>query len=490
MSRLVQIGHAAWTIFSDFRANRGSWVVVLFEECSKLGGVYIKFLQQLAITEAYSEYFAAYTKRLDVFDRVEVEPLDIVSLLKAELGSNIDQIRNIETQPFATGSFAQVYRAKLSSTGEEVVIKAQRPSVSKTLAIDTRLLTLTSYVIQPFMRSGLVNLPSITKEFISSVKLETDYVREVAMANYLFEYFAKRSRGVVIPKTYDSLSTRRIIVQQYIYGLPLTSVVKYVDQGRDAFDYVYQNTGSDLSKQMIQLGVEQLSATLYADFIMSDPHPGNIVLLGDNKVALIDFGLVASAPIHRGAYLGMISQYRALYEDRVDMGSLAVAMLAFYDYKLYEALSTVAKNHELMSSLSSYISRTTAGTLLRSNSLVNKKLISQLFLKEINANNRFGIRINSRDVVLQKAMHNYLSTVRMVCGENNRERYYSPIIKSALIATENDAYRLGVEESRYTKAEMSLEEAREIVLDWLSQIAENNQGMYSELTKGEIEWAV
>lgn len=86
--------------------------------------------------------------------------------------------------------------------------------------------------------------------------------------------------------------------------------------------------GSDVWKQLRLLGTELLRATVYADYLMVDPHPGN-QRPPDNKVALIDFGLVSPAPTNREAFASLIHQFRKLYDDEFEAGSFAVAMLAF-----------------------------------------------------------------------------------------------------------------------------------------------------------------
>lgn len=486
MSRLWQVASASYRILIEYRRNKSSWMVALFEECLTLGGIYIKFLQQLASTEMASEQLSSYKRYLTVFDDAPVESIDVLATLEAQLGVNIKLIDSINTAPFATGSFAQVYGARLISDNSDIIIKIIRPSILGQLKTDCRLLLVLAYIAQPFMRGGLINLPMITREFVKTVRQETDYVHEAMMADYFHEYFSNRSGGIVIPKTYSDISTRSVLIQQRIYGLPLTKVLSSKESNNNSFEYVRQQIGSDLSIQLASIGSELLAAVLQADFIMSDPHPGNLILLPNNKVAMIDFGLASKAPLHRSAFFGMISQYRALYEGRADMGTLAIAMMAFYDYDLYIALNTVLAHGQMTSSLSQYISDKLTTPELMSDKLVTQRQITQLFLQRLNLDNRFAIKIDERDIVLQKAMHNFLSTTRVVCGESYRQSHYWKIVHNALATAEDEAYRVGVTEKSGGQVKMPLEDAQEIVVDWLSAVAERDRVAYQTLTQGGL----
>lgn len=486
MSRIVDVTRVFIRIAVAYRQHPGSWLVTMFQGAQELGGVYIKFLQQLAGIELASEQFSVYRGHLKVFDEVDVEPLDIHAVLARELGTQIREVELISDVPLATGSFAQVYKARLTSSGQEVVVKVLRPSLQKSLKTDLKLLRVIARFVQPFMKSGLVDLRAMAKEFERSSRQETDYEREVAMGQYLYEYFSKRTTQLVIPKTYAQLSTRTLLVQDFVPGLPLSRVIQVAHAGQDSYEYVQKHTGSSLHEQLATVGSEFLTSILQADYVMADPHPGNILLLPDNKVALIDFGLVTKAPLHRSAFFGMISQYRALYEDRVDMGSLAIAMMAFYDYELYEALTTVRSHGNFTDGLGHYITNNVATPEVLSGRLARKRMITQLFLQELNVGNRFAIRMDERDAILQKAMHNFLSTARLAAGEQYRETRYFAMMHTALVRTEDEAYKTGVRETMSRPAPMSLEKAQEIVVDWLSVVAERDRAAYQTLMKGGV----
>jgi ubiquinone biosynthesis protein len=481
VNRYGETVRAAWRVWRAYKSDP-LWVKVLSDEAQQLGSIYVKFLQQLASTEILSALFARAGERLSIYDDVALEQISVQETLSRELGERANNII-AEAEPFASGSFAQVYRCKIADEpSTQFVVKILRPSIKQNLRIDCRLLLVGTWMFQRAVRSDLFDMYALAKEFVEATTKETDYEYERDVATYIYEYFAKRTANVVIPRMIKQYSTKQVLVQEYIDGLPLTSALNVAQEGGDSFRFVYERTGSDMRIQLGLVGSELLSAVLHAEWIMADPHPGNIYLLANNKIAMIDFGLVAPAPAHRSAFFGMISQYRALYEDRADMGVLAIAMMAFYDYELYQALNVVTSHGSLTSSLQQYISRTAEVTGVLNGKLASQRRITQLFLTELNAGNRFAIRIDPRDAILQKAMHSFLATTRLACGEMYRKSYYWGIVHDALATAEDEARHTGIQEAgMLTGTQLTLEDAQEIVMDWLTKVAERDRSAYGVL---------
>lgn len=477
MRRAWQVLQAATRVLRAKRHNP-LWIGVLADECQALGGIYIKFMQQLATTELVSAEFRAMGRRLGVFDEVATEPIDIRAVLVSELGPKAERLTVTET-PFATGSFAQVHHCSLADDPRRFALKVLRPSVMQHLDTDCRLIMIACRIGQLFMRTDLLDLPTFAGEFINATRRETDYLYEQEMARYARDYFHQRNAHIYVPEMIEEYATRHILLQEYIDGLPLTTVVEAAQQGSDTRQLVAERIGSDLDRQLVTISSEVLTATLQADWIMADPHPGNFLLLPDNRVAMIDFGLMAPAPTRRSTFLHMIRQYRSLYENRADFGALAVAMIAFYDFALYQALEMTARQRSLTTGLYGYINSVAAAGAVNSQA-AEQRQITQLFLRELNAGNRFALRLDSDHIVVQRALYQVLATVRLACGEAHRRDRYWRIVHTALITTEASAQQHGVKDDAPTRPP-SQEEAREIVTDWLSIIAERDQLAYQTL---------
>lgn len=478
MSRTAQVLAAVCRITEQYLRDRSDVLDAVFAESKQLGGVYIKFLQQLAS----SEYAAKRLSSLaEVYDKVATEPLDAQQALVTELGPKASEFTLLnDNEPIATGSFAQIYLASHTEHGK-VIIKILRPSVIRNLSTDLRLLKLFSYLLQPFLsNNNLVNLPKLTNEFIKATRSETNYHEETRLANYLRHYYQERQATVYVPETFAVYTTDHLLVQEYIEGIRLSDIVSQVQAGMDAATYVRTHIQSDLYKQLENFGAELLGALFFANYVMADPHPGNVILMPGNRVGLIDFGLVTPAPERRSVFYNLIQQYRLVYEKKSDFSTFTIATMAFFDYELYSALKT---NLEVFGSSMSDIRDAIACHAIPAEVYTDYKFTESRFLSlvllDINANNQFGLQISERNVVLQKAMHSCTASVRMACSTIEQ---YNSTMHAALVRAEEEARLRGIRELT-PSATMTPDRAREITADWLSQMAESNEVFFKSLAK-------
>src|SRR5262249_3485536 len=144
-------------------------------------------------------------------------------------------IKTIESQPFATGSFGQVYRAWLWDD-HPVIIKVLRPSVVKYLNYDLRLIGLLSWLYSLVDRQKMLNFRDIYKDFKRTSLNETNYYREAVVARDYFEDY-KNHPSLVIPETFLELSSHNVLTQSYIEGVSLTDLLSYQADGGDARAY-------------------------------------------------------------------------------------------------------------------------------------------------------------------------------------------------------------------------------------------------------------
>ena len=171
--RLLFVVRALFRVWRAWRSDQ-IWLKVLSDECQNLGGVYVKFLQHLASTELMAQVYAASGYRLDAFDDVAVEPIDVAEVLRQELGNKASQIVVEEDQPFATGSFAQVYRCHvIDRPGNQYILKILRPSVVRHLNFDLAVLRFCCWAGQFMLKNDIFPLVEIADEFIKTTKRET-----------------------------------------------------------------------------------------------------------------------------------------------------------------------------------------------------------------------------------------------------------------------------------------------------------------------------
>ena len=461
----------------DHRSRR-----LLFEQFKHLGGVYIKFLQMLSLNVDFLQGWASPSE-FDVFEAVDYETIDVTKTLQAEVPHYSQQFLSVDVQPFAAGSFAQVYRGQLLD-GTDVIIKILRPSLTRNLDFDLRLLAIITRVASWLYPTTITNANVVYRQFAVTTRAETDYITEARNARWFHEYF-RNVAEIVIPKTFQDLSSEHVIVQEFIGGISVAELLSVQKQGYDPAVIVQQKLGSDLWQQLQSLGYEFLKSTVLADFVIGDPHPGNIKLLPDNKVGLIDFGIAAPAPRNRQAFLNLIYEYQKLYNEAFDAHSFTIAMLSFFDEALVQALTTVGKLMnpsepiDFMNMIGSAAAQTLTGKMHQANTqtLLRRKMMSRLFGQTINSQNRFGVYLNLQAMNVFKAAHIYLSTVGSL-GKNG-ENFI--VLQRAINDTIATIERVGIALETPSNP-LSTDQSVELVSGWLARLADNDPFLFQQLT--------
>ena len=182
----------------------------------------------------------------------------------------------VDSEPLASASIAQVHRARTKS-GEEVIIKVQRPDMEQNLLRDirlfSRLLELTPEVIKDFVVDADVALAEVE----ASTKTELDFRNEVKA----IQRFRKNNEGrpvIAAPKPILKYTSKRVLVEEYIEGINGLKINELVAAGYDKEDFVKKFVYTFLT-QIFEDG-----------FFHADPHPGNIIIR-DQQIVYIDFGL-------------------------------------------------------------------------------------------------------------------------------------------------------------------------------------------------------
>lgn len=199
------------------------------------------------------------------------------SLIEFELGASIeDTFEYFDQKQIATASIGQVYTAILK-TGEEVVVKVQRPNILPTIQRDIDLLYIFARLGErqsPELR--LLNPVGIIEQFEKAVLRELDYNNELRNALRFKEAF-KFHDQIVIPKVYKQYSAKKVFTMEKIKGIKITSA---------------ETIGCD----KVILSKIALDAILFMvfdkGFFHADPHPGNIFALPGNRIAFLDLGMV------------------------------------------------------------------------------------------------------------------------------------------------------------------------------------------------------
>lgn len=257
----------------------------LREKLVKLGPTFIKIGQTLATRADILpvEYIQELSK---LQDEVPPFPNDQArAIVERELKARIEDIfESFDEQPVAAASLGQVYRAKLR-TGQDVAVKVQRPDIEERIDFDIVVLHRLVRILEryPDVVRG-VDWQGSLDEFRSTIAEELDYESEIRNAEMFRKNFAEW-KEVYVPRIFQVFSSRRLIVMEFIEGLKVTDSENLRGAGHDPHEVVKLLARTYL-KQLLEDG-----------FFHADPHPGNLRVMGDGRLAFFDFGMVGRLPV-------------------------------------------------------------------------------------------------------------------------------------------------------------------------------------------------
>lgn len=212
----------------------------------------------------------------------EVAPVNyyaIQQVVEKNLGRPLNEVfASFDERPIAAASLAQVHRAILQNGGEEVAVKVQRPRIRRVIETDLYILErIAGQLHERFEWSQIYDLPNLVQEVRKSLFRELDFTRE-ARHMKIFSSNLDQNHDVYIPKLHENITTQQILTMELVHGTKLKELA--VDQVDDR---------ELLAKRGLRLTVKQI---LEDGFFHADPHPGNVMVLDDNILCLLDWGMV------------------------------------------------------------------------------------------------------------------------------------------------------------------------------------------------------
>jgi ubiquinone biosynthesis protein len=222
---------------------------------------------------------------IDEFSKLQdASPTIPFSELRPQLVEDLgDQPENLfddlVTEPLASGSLAQVYKARLKD-GTPVVLKVRRPGIRPVIEADLRLLARLADLVEARLPElHRYRLREVVRQFRLSLQRELDFAAECRHAERVAEHFRDHPE-IVVPRVHWTWTGERLNVQDRIAGVAARNLAALTDIGLDR--KLLAKRGADcVLKMMLEDG-----------FFHADPHPGNVFYLPGNRISLIDFGMV------------------------------------------------------------------------------------------------------------------------------------------------------------------------------------------------------
>lgn len=283
---------------------------------TRLGPAFIKIGQALStrpdiVPPVFMDELAELQDQLPPFPNAIA-----FQFIRDALGSAASEVyAEISDNPIAAASLGQVYKGKLK-TGELVAIKVQRPGIAEGIALDMYILRGIGTWLKKTFKFVRTDLAAILDEFASRIFEEMDYTFEGQNAEKFAKYYGQLE-GIYVPKIYWNYTAKRVLTMEWIEGIKLTNVQKVKEAGFD-------------SRHIIEVGVQcSLRQLLDYGYFHADPHPGNLLVMGDGSLAYLDFGMMSQVSAEQRfglieAIVHLVNRdFTALSQDYVRLGFLS-----------------------------------------------------------------------------------------------------------------------------------------------------------------------
>jgi len=292
LSILSKYGLAGWLSRFDFAFGK-TWLKnrdgqIIADESSEtrirlaleeLGPTFIKLGQIMSTRpDVVGGELADELEKLQT--KVPADSYELVAeLIERELGKPVDELfLEFSTEPIASASIGQVHRARLHS-GEEVAVKVQHHGIEDVVHVDLDILTGLAQLAEGLPELRPYRPRAIVAEFQRALRRELDFEREARHLKQFGKAFTENPH-VKIPQVFQDYSSEHVLVMEWMDGIPLSCPEQI------------RATGVDLG------AVTRNGAEMYLEMIFehglyhADPHPGNLLVMSDGAIGLLDFGMV------------------------------------------------------------------------------------------------------------------------------------------------------------------------------------------------------
>jgi len=245
----------------------------------ELGPTFIKLGQFLSTRSDIlpPNYIKEFSKLQDSVPPFSYE--EVITEIRRECGVDIlDLFSRFDQTPIAAASIAQVHRARLQ-TGEEVVVKIRRPGIQDQIETDIEALMLLAMVAEKHIPNSEIYDPTgQVRELSRTIRREMDLSLEGRTIERFAANFAN-DKTLYFPKVYWNVTSKSMLTMEYIDGIKVSEIESLLRAGMDL--KLIARRGADVFVRMV----------LEHGYFHGDPHPGNVLILPDNVICMLDFGM-------------------------------------------------------------------------------------------------------------------------------------------------------------------------------------------------------
>jgi len=263
--------------------------------CEELGPTFVKLGQLAAArTRMLPLEFTDELARLQ--DQVAPLPFaEVHAVIEAELHRPLTEVfASIDPQPLGAASIGQVHRAQLVS-GEDVVVKVQRPGIQKTVGEDLAILRHIAGLAEAHLSEWRFHRPmALVDELARSLEKELDFTCEAAHLER-FGWQFREEPTIYLPAVYLEFTTPRLLVMEYVAGIKASELAQLDAAGHDRVE---------ISRRIADLVMKQI---FVHGFFHADPHAGNIQIMPDGRICFLDFGMMGFLDLRtREAFVDLV----------------------------------------------------------------------------------------------------------------------------------------------------------------------------------------
>jgi ubiquinone biosynthesis protein len=287
----------------------------------ELGGTWVKLGQTLALRfdllpPAYCHELFSLLNQVEPVPYSEVEPI-----IRSELGQDVGEVFSyFAREPFGAASIGQVHDARLHS-GERVAVKVQRPGIEHSIATDISLMYRVSSLVDMTRIFGGTRSREVIDELARWTREELDYSVEGMNARMMREN-VRDPETEYNPDVHLEYTTKRVLTAEHLDGILLADVIRDLRADREGTVRRMTAAGYDLDRAATNVVWNFLSQAYAVGVFHGDLHPANLMLLPDDRIGYVDFGIIGRLP-------ESVRQSLVLYAKNLFFGDVDAAISEF-----------------------------------------------------------------------------------------------------------------------------------------------------------------